>query len=102
MRGTGGIVVILSATGTTLNIESFMGSIMCPGVSVSNSVMLVTWRWLWNAAARCRRHWTGRDWRTSDVDVRDALGVAVGVCHRHRHAQSVVSVDLLRRPRQRI
>ena len=29
-------------TGTTLNIESFMGSIMCMGVSVSNSVMLVT------------------------------------------------------------
>jgi len=27
---------------TTLNIESFMGSIMCLGVSVSNSVMLVT------------------------------------------------------------
>ncbi len=29
-------------TGTSLNIESFMGSIMCLGVSVSNSVMLVT------------------------------------------------------------
>src|SRR5262245_2973210 len=29
-------------TGTTLNIESFMGTIMCIGVSVSNSVMLVT------------------------------------------------------------
>ena len=27
---------------TSLNIESFMGSIMCLGVSVSNSVMLVT------------------------------------------------------------
>src|SRR5262249_9484033 len=27
---------------TTLNIESFMGSIMCIGVSVSNSVMMVT------------------------------------------------------------
>lgn len=37
-----GIAVILYATGTTLNIESFMGSIMCLGVSVSNSVMLVT------------------------------------------------------------
>jgi hypothetical protein len=37
-----GIVVILAATNTTLNIESFMGSIMCLGVSVSNSVMLVT------------------------------------------------------------
>jgi multidrug efflux pump subunit AcrB len=29
-------------TGTTLNIESFMGSIMCIGVSVSNSVLLST------------------------------------------------------------
>jgi multidrug efflux pump subunit AcrB len=37
-----GIVVMLLLTGTTLNIESFMGAIMCIGVSVSNSVMLVT------------------------------------------------------------
>jgi multidrug efflux pump subunit AcrB len=37
-----GIAVILFATNTGLNIESFMGSIMCLGVSVSNSVMLVT------------------------------------------------------------
>ncbi len=37
-----GIVIILYVTNTTLNIESFMGSIMCLGVSVSNSVMMVT------------------------------------------------------------
>jgi multidrug efflux pump subunit AcrB len=37
-----GIAVILFSTNTTLNIESFMGSIMCLGVSVSNSVMMVT------------------------------------------------------------
>jgi multidrug efflux pump subunit AcrB len=37
-----GVVLLLLVTGTTLNIESFMGSIMCVGVSVSNSVMLVT------------------------------------------------------------
>jgi multidrug efflux pump subunit AcrB len=37
-----GIATILYLTNTTLNIESFMGSIMCLGVSVSNSVMLVT------------------------------------------------------------
>jgi multidrug efflux pump subunit AcrB len=37
-----GIATMLCLTGTTLNIESFMGSIMCLGVSVSNSVMLVT------------------------------------------------------------
>jgi multidrug efflux pump subunit AcrB len=43
-----GVVVMLTLTGTTLNIESFMGAIMCIGVSVSNSVMLVTF--------------TARDW----------------------------------------
>ncbi|WP_422927175.1 efflux RND transporter permease subunit [Singulisphaera sp. PoT] len=37
-----GIATMLFVTNTTLNIESFMGSIMCLGVSVSNSVMLVT------------------------------------------------------------
>ena len=37
-----GIVTILYFSNTTLNIESFMGSIMCIGVSVSNSVMMVT------------------------------------------------------------
>ncbi len=37
-----GIAVILYSTNTSLNIESFMGSIMSLGVSVSNSVMLVT------------------------------------------------------------
>ena len=37
-----GIAFILFLTNTSLNIESFMGSIMCLGVSVSNSVMLVT------------------------------------------------------------
>jgi multidrug efflux pump subunit AcrB len=37
-----GIATVLFLTNTGLNIESFMGSIMCLGVSVSNSVMLVT------------------------------------------------------------
>jgi multidrug efflux pump subunit AcrB len=36
-----GIAVILYFTNTTLNIESFMGSIMSLGVSVSNSVMMI-------------------------------------------------------------
>ena len=44
-----GVVLMLYVTGTSLNIESFMGAIMCIGVSVSNSVMLVTF--------------TARDWR---------------------------------------
>ena len=37
-----GIATMLYFTRTSLNIESFMGSIMSLGVSVSNSVMLVT------------------------------------------------------------
>jgi multidrug efflux pump subunit AcrB len=37
-----GVVAMLLLTGTTLNIQSFMGAIMCIGVSVSNSVMMVT------------------------------------------------------------
>ncbi|MFO0880035.1 MAG: efflux RND transporter permease subunit [Gemmataceae bacterium] len=37
-----GVAVMLYLTNTTLNIESFMGAIMCIGVSVSNSVMMVT------------------------------------------------------------
>jgi multidrug efflux pump subunit AcrB len=37
-----GVVLILYVTRTTLNIESFMGTIMSVGVSVSNSVMLIT------------------------------------------------------------
>jgi multidrug efflux pump subunit AcrB len=44
-----GVVLALFITGTTLNIESFMGAIMSVGVSVSNSVMLVTF--------------TSHDWR---------------------------------------
>jgi multidrug efflux pump subunit AcrB len=45
-----GVVLILYLTRTTLNIESFMGTIMSVGVSVSNSVMLVTF--------------AARDWRS--------------------------------------
>jgi multidrug efflux pump subunit AcrB len=45
-----GIVVVLYFTHTTLNIESLMGSIMCLGVSVSNSVLLVTFM---------AEHWKG-------------------------------------------
>jgi multidrug efflux pump subunit AcrB len=52
-----GIVLILLATRTTLNIESFMGAIMSIGVSVSNSVMLVSF--------------TSRDW-VEGLSVEDA------------------------------
>ena len=55
-----GVAIMLLLTGTTLNIESFMGSIMCIGVSVSNSVLLSAfmdnhWRAGAAAASRGRR-----------------------------------------------
>src|SRR5216683_1645108 len=36
-----GILWMLAVTGTTLNVESFMGSIMAVGIAVSNSILLV-------------------------------------------------------------
>jgi multidrug efflux pump subunit AcrB len=36
-----GILWMLAATGTTLNVESLMGSIMAVGIAVSNSILLV-------------------------------------------------------------
>jgi multidrug efflux pump subunit AcrB len=37
-----GVVVILALTGTTLNVQSFMGAIMATGVAVANAILLVT------------------------------------------------------------
>jgi multidrug efflux pump subunit AcrB len=37
-----GVVVMLLATATTLNIQSFMGAIMAIGVAVANAILLVT------------------------------------------------------------
>src|SRR2546421_1670032 len=37
-----GVVLTLSLTGTTLNIQSFMGAIMAVGVAVANAILLVT------------------------------------------------------------
>jgi multidrug efflux pump subunit AcrB len=37
-----GVVIALYITNTTLNIESFMGAIMCVGVAVANAILLVT------------------------------------------------------------
>ena len=37
-----GIAWMLAVTGTTLNVESFMGSIMAIGIAVSNSILLVS------------------------------------------------------------
>jgi multidrug efflux pump subunit AcrB len=38
-----GILWILAVTGTTLNVESFMGAIMSVGIAVSNSILLVSY-----------------------------------------------------------
>jgi multidrug efflux pump subunit AcrB len=48
-----GVAAILLATGTTLNLQSFMGAIMAIGVAVANSILLVTF------ADRARRE--GKD-----------------------------------------
>jgi multidrug efflux pump subunit AcrB len=37
-----GVAVMLAATGTTLNIQSFMGAIMAMGVATANAILLVT------------------------------------------------------------
>jgi multidrug efflux pump subunit AcrB len=37
-----GVVLMLFFTGTTLNIQSFMGAIMAVGISVANSILLVS------------------------------------------------------------
>jgi multidrug efflux pump subunit AcrB len=37
-----GVVLVLWATGTTLNLQSFMGAIMAIGVAVANAILLVT------------------------------------------------------------
>jgi multidrug efflux pump subunit AcrB len=37
-----GVVVALLVTGTSLNVQSFMGGIMAAGIAVANSILLVT------------------------------------------------------------
>src|SRR5205807_1253551 len=37
-----GSAAVLWATGTTLNVESFMGSIMAIGVAIANAILLVS------------------------------------------------------------
>ncbi len=37
-----GVLLMLRATGTTLNLQSFMGAIMAVGVAVANAILLVT------------------------------------------------------------
>jgi len=44
-----GVVLALLATGTTINIQSFMGAIMAVGVATANAILVVTF------AERARR-----------------------------------------------
>jgi len=46
-----GILWMLAATGTTLNVESFMGAIMAVGIATSNSILLVSFANDFRAAA---------------------------------------------------
>jgi multidrug efflux pump subunit AcrB len=47
-----GVVLMLAATRTTLNVQSFMGAIMAIGVAVANAILLVTF------AEQARAHGT--------------------------------------------
>ncbi len=38
-----GVILMLLVTGTTLNVQSFMGAIMAIGISVANAILLVTY-----------------------------------------------------------
>ena len=38
-----GVILMLLLTGTTLNVQSFMGAIMAIGISVANAILLVTY-----------------------------------------------------------
>jgi len=54
-----GVVTMLWLTGTTLNIQSFIGAIMAIGVAMANAILLVTF------AEHCRR--SGQDSRQAAV-----------------------------------
>ncbi len=58
-----GVLLMLWITGTTLNIESFMGAIMAVGVSIANGLLLVT-------MAETRRRDKGRELRPN-LEVRE-------------------------------
>jgi len=45
-----GVVLMLAVTGTTINVQSFMGAIMAIGIAVANAILLVTF------AEHSRRH----------------------------------------------
>ena len=47
-----GVLLMLLATGTTLNVQSFMGAIMAIGIAVANSILLVTFTERWRHEGR--------------------------------------------------
>jgi multidrug efflux pump subunit AcrB len=47
-----GVLLMLLATGTTLNVQSFMGAIMAMGIAVANSILLVTFAERWRREGR--------------------------------------------------
>jgi multidrug efflux pump subunit AcrB len=59
-----GVAAMLWLTGTTLNVQSFMGAIMAIGVAVANAILLVTF------AEHARRH--GGSPRRTAIDARAA------------------------------
>ncbi len=75
-----GVVLMLFVTRTTLNIESFMGSIMCIGVSLANSVMMVSfiardWR---NGKNTYEAAWSGAQERLRPI-LMTACAMIVGM-----------------------
>ena len=50
-----GVVLMLWLTGTTFNLQSFMGSIMAIGVAVANAILLVTFAERHRREEACRR-----------------------------------------------
>ena len=75
-----GVVLTLLATGTTLNIQSFMGAIMAVGVAVANAILLVTFaerdRREGRVGGRGRRR-RGADAAAADPD--DQLAMIAGM-----------------------
>ena len=60
-----GVVLALRLSGTTINLQSFMGSIMAVGVAVANAILLVTF------AEQHRREGLAR---ADEAAVRGAVG----------------------------
>lgn len=63
--GVGGVIVVLFVTGTTINIQSLMGTLMMIGVVVNNSILLVEF-----ANRKLNEGWSSRDAALSAAQVR--------------------------------